>query len=126
MSISLFYRSMNTILICTHSNLDSEDSILDQRCLPFPPAHFAPKFSEFLVKRSRNFRRLLICQKKPLRVFRFLVEAFFYVDPVYYLQDLQIPSFSNFFFKIGSYGTNHTFKNYFATIFSVFSFSFQQ
>ena len=63
MSISLFYRSMNTILICTHSNLDSEDSILDQRCLPFPPAHLAPKFSEFLVKRSRNFRRLLICQK---------------------------------------------------------------
>ena len=63
MSISLFYRSMNTILICTHSNLDSEDSIMDQRCLPFPPAHFVPKFLEFLVKRSRNFRRLFICQK---------------------------------------------------------------
>ena len=29
--------------------------------------------------------------------------------------------FSKFFFKTGSYSTIHTFKNYFATIFSVFS-----
>ena len=29
--------------------------------------------------------------------------------------------FSKFFFKIGSYGTIHTFKNYFATVFSIFS-----
>ena len=28
--------------------------------------------------------------------------------------------FSKFFFKIGSHGTIHTFKNYFATVFSVF------
>ena len=34
--------------------------------------------------------------------------------------------FSKFFFKIGSHDTIHTFKNYFVTVFSVFSFQFQQ
>ena len=37
--------------------------------------------------------------------------------------DPQISFFINFFIKNGSYGTIHTFKNYFATVFSVFSFS---
>ena len=32
--------------------------------------------------------------------------------------------FSKFFFKIGSHGTIHTLKNYFTTVFSVFSFQF--
>ena len=36
----------------------------------------------------------------------------------------QIPLFSNFFIKNGSYGIIHTFKNYFTTVFSVFSFQF--
>ena len=40
--------------------------------------------------------------------------------------DPQITLFSNFFIKNGSHGTIHTFKNYFATVFSVFSFQFQQ
>ena len=31
----------------------------------------------------------------------------------------QIPLFNNFFIKNGSHGTIHTFKNYFATMFSV-------
>ena len=30
--------------------------------------------------------------------------------------------FSKFFFKTGSHGTIHTFKNYFAIVFSIFSF----
>ena len=30
---------------------------------------------------------------------------------------------NNFFIKNGSYGTIHTFKNYFAIVFSVFSFN---
>ena len=30
--------------------------------------------------------------------------------------------FSKIFIKIGSHGTIHTFKNYFATMFSIFSF----
>ena len=33
--------------------------------------------------------------------------------------DPQISFFSNFFIKNGSHGTIHTFKNYFATVFSV-------
>ena len=35
----------------------------------------------------------------------------------------QISLFINFFIKNGSHGTIHTFKNYFTTVFSVFSFS---
>ena len=36
--------------------------------------------------------------------------------------DPQTSLFSNFFIKNRSHGTIHTFKNYFATVFSVFSF----
>ena len=35
----------------------------------------------------------------------------------------QIPFFINFFIKNESHGTIHTFKNYFTTVFLVFSFS---
>ena len=35
--------------------------------------------------------------------------------------DPQTPLFSNFFIKNGSHGIIHTFKNYFATVFSVFN-----
>ena len=37
--------------------------------------------------------------------------------------DSQISLFSNFFIKKGSYDTIHTFKNYFAIMFTVFSFN---
>ena len=37
--------------------------------------------------------------------------------------DPQTSLFSNFFIKNGFYGTIYTFKNYFATVFSIFSFS---
>ena len=40
--------------------------------------------------------------------------------------DLQISLFSNFFIKNESHSTIHTFKNYLAIVFSVFSFQFQQ
>ena len=40
--------------------------------------------------------------------------------------DPQIPLFSNFFIKNGSYSTIYTFKNYFATVISIISFQFQQ
>ena len=43
------------------------------------------------------------------------------MGPVQSLQDPQTSLFSNFFIKNGSYSTIHTSKNYFATIFSVFS-----
>ena len=38
----------------------------------------------------------------------------------------QTSLFSNFFIKNRSHGTSHTFKNYFVTMFSIFSFQFQQ
>ena len=42
--------------------------------------------------------------------------------PVHYLRDQQTPLFSNFLIKNWSYNTIHTFKNYFTTMFSIFSF----
>ena len=45
---------------------------------------------------------------------------------VYCSQIPPTPLFINFFIKIESHSTIHTFKNYFATIFSVFNFQFQQ
>ena len=42
--------------------------------------------------------------------------------PVHYSRDPQTSLFSNFFIKSGFHSTIHTFKNYFATMFSVFSF----
>ena len=46
------------------------------------------------------------------------------VGPVHCSRDLQISLFSNFFIKNKSHSTIHIFKNYFATMFSVFSFQF--
>ena len=40
--------------------------------------------------------------------------------------DPQISLFCNFFIKNRSHGTIHIFKNYFATVFLIFSFQFQQ
>ena len=37
--------------------------------------------------------------------------------------DTQTSLFNNFFIKNRSHGTIHTFKNYFATVFSIFNFS---
>ena len=48
------------------------------------------------------------------------------VGPVHCSQDPQISLFSNFFIKNGSHDTIHTFKNYFATMFSVSVFSFSK
>ena len=48
------------------------------------------------------------------------------VGPVHCSQDPQTSLFNNFFIKNGSHGTIYIFKNYFAIVFSVFSFQFQQ
>ena len=45
------------------------------------------------------------------------------VGLVYCSRDPQISLFSNFFIKNESHDTIHTFKNYFVTVFLVFSFS---
>ena len=47
-----------------------------------------------------------------------------FCGPVNSARDPQISLLSNFFIKIGSHITIHIFKNYFVTVFSVFSFQF--
>ena len=57
-------------------------------------------------------------------IYIFLLRSAFHcfsVDPMHYLQDPQISFFNKTFIKNGSHDTIHAFKNYFATIFSVFS-----
>ena len=52
----------------------------------------------------------------------FSAEAFFFFFRSCILfTRLTSMEFSNFFFKIGSHGTIHTFKNYFLTVFLVFN-----
>ena len=43
------------------------------------------------------------------------------MGPVHYSRDPRTSLFSNFFIKNGFHDTIHIFKNYFATVFSVFS-----
>ena len=43
--------------------------------------------------------------------------------PMNSVRDPQTSLFNNFFIKNWSHGTIHTFKNYFTTVFLVFSFS---
>ena len=45
----------------------------------------------------------------------------FPVGLVHYLWDPQTSFFNKIFIKNGSYGTIHIFKNYFVTVFSIFS-----
>ena len=68
----------------------------------------------------------------------FILLLFFFFAAAYYDQfnceqctdalftDPHIPLFNNFFIKNGSHNTIHTFKNYFATVFSVSVFSFSK
>ena len=49
------------------------------------------------------------------------VFQYFPVSPVHCLRDLQTSFFNKTFIKNESYGTVYTFKNYFATVFPVFS-----
>ena len=74
-------------------------------CVAFCSFFFFPRVSETYMYSSRNFL-----------LFRASV------DPVHCSQDPQTSLFINFFIKNGSHGTIHAFKNYFATVFSVFNF----
>ena len=53
---------------------------------------------------------------------RFRHEKMGPVGPLYCSQDLQISFFNKIFIKNGSHDTIYIFKNYFVTMFSVFSF----
>ena len=63
------------------------------------------------------------CARDPLPFWKckFCIEYVTPVGPVHYSQYPQISFFNNFFIKIWSHGTIYTFKNYFATVFLVFS-----
>ena len=47
--------------------------------------------------------------------------VFLSVGPVHYSWDPQVVLFNKIFIKTGSHSTIHIFKNYFVTVFSVFS-----
>ena len=65
---------------------------------------------------------LIQCEQcTPQQLFQHLLINF---SATFQSRDLQISLFNNFFIKNGSHGTIHTFKNYFVTMFSVFSFQF--
>ena len=67
------------------------------------------------------FKTIRVCLDSiQLQCWSFVYSAFL-VDLVHYLQDLQVFFFHKNNFKIGSHSTIHTFKNYFATLFSDFS-----
>ena len=105
-----------------------------------PPSHkrLGPSLSLVKLKISK-YIKLHICKANldcisPMRVYVWL---FFFllwekrisslvVGPVHCSWDPKISFFSKTFIKNGFHGTIHTLKNYFATVFSVFSFQFQQ
>ena len=78
---------------------------------------------------TRNWRQMLLfmyCAWTVTEHFDFSALFSISVGPIYCSRDPKISLFSNFFIKNGFHGTIHLFKNYFATVFSVFSFQFQQ
>ena len=52
----------------------------------------------------------------------FQLRPVFVSGPVHCLRDPQTSFFNKTFIKNGSYGTIYPFKNYFVTVFSIFSF----
>ena len=66
------------------------------------------------------FMLMFMNSSRSLLTFQPLYQSYESVNNIW---DLQISFFNNFFIKNGSYDTIHIFKNYFATMFSVFSFS---
>ena len=95
-----------------------------------------------MIARGRRWRRLsdcLDCNESCVCVHLYVFLFFFFfsqpalVDFVNCEQCIsalftvpQITLFSNFFLKNGSHSTIYTFKNYFATVFSVLVFSFSK
>ena len=97
------------------------------RRIRFPLLRFS--FFFFFFFGTRNWRQMLLfmyCAWTVVEIFDFSTIFSTSVGLVYCSLDSQILLFNNFFNKNGSHGTIHLFKNYFATVFSVFSFQFQQ
>ena len=88
------------------------------------------KLTNFKHFQITNTVRVWIQVRFPLLLFLFFFALAAIVDQVNSEQCIcalfmipQTSFFSNVFIKNGSHGTIHTVKNYFATVFSVFSFS---
>ena len=102
------FKFVNRVLVWIH--------VCVLTCLRFAFLIFFFFFSRILEKRgycslNSNRKCWLFYRKQCISVL--------FMDP-------QILLFSNFFIKNRSHGTIYTFKNYFATVFLVFSFQFQQ
>ena len=77
--------------------------------------HYLFESAKFALNMSHQWVPL------PLSKCKFCTKYVTPVGPMHYSRDLQIFFFNKFLIKNGSYGTIYTFKNYFTTIFPVFS-----
>ena len=131
--MSRIARMLHTIIWCHSTNVFSWNSIT-QWCnwclgwvlvcvwevrLCFPNARFAFSILFFFFC-TRLWDQHGYCSLTVAAKFHF----FHFSAQILQLTDPQISLFSNFFIENGSYGTIHTIKNYFATIFFIFSFQF--
>ena len=84
-----------------------------KRCLRFTSYVFVFFFFFFFTRFGLTRLLFMYCSLNSNRLFhsKQCISVLF--------MDSQISLFSNFFIKNGSHGTIHTFKNYFATVFSV-------
>ena len=74
----------------------------------------------YFTKKKKKKNQYLVSIWMLLKFFWWCVWPFF-VSPVHCSRDPQVINLCKFFFKIGFHDTIHTFKNYFVTIFLVFS-----
>ena len=90
--------------------------------------HLGSIWIQFILLKTENWKHCnKIIFKCVNNVMRPIFNFFFFqnkvvVGPMNCSRDLQTSFFNKTFIKNGSQGTIHTFKNYFATVFSVFSF----
>ena len=83
-------------------------------------AKTAPYYASSLISLHRRNDAVTRPRPRPQCALS-LIASSFSANPINPNPNPQISFFINFFIKNGSHGTIHTFKNYFATVFSVFS-----
>ena len=88
-------------------------------CVGFCELHFLLSFFWSVTTGDSGY-----CLMNSSRTFFTFSSLYHISGSVYCSWNPQISHFSNFFIKNGSYDTIHTFKNYFATMFSVLIFNF--
>ena len=83
-------------------------------------------YEHILAKKKKNQLNKLYSGVVWIRLFARLRIKITFHSFFFFFKPLQVPQtslFNHFFIKNWSHGTIHTFKNYFTTVFSVFSFS---